>query len=368
MADSVCSSATCRLPLHDVLNWSPFRIDALGIITMIGVEQVDSAVGRLVRSRYAEYLPLLGAFVFASDQFADARSGYVLYNISAGITTTSMAGWFARWCIAQNFSRSDNMVRWSVDSTPKKVFPQRWDMVLASFIGVVSHGCIIALTVLQGDYWGLANAISMAISVLVRSHVIKQNRQALDAAAERAQNGGSVNNTEAKFLVILPDAKMITMYAPWDIVKTCFIDNPLPANPRLYYIIRMMGWAGFAVQAITLGMSGLATQIVTVFIMVISTLLTHFKAGCDDHIVGTRLRAQLQKLEMKRRQDVYVALQLEDYEEESMLQWNLMPHKTQSPMSKQWWDDYFTKKSSRNSSVVEKVSSAPVDSAMNSPV
>jgi hypothetical protein len=33
---------------------------------------------------------------FRQDQFLDAKSGFALYNITAGITTTDLAGWFER--------------------------------------------------------------------------------------------------------------------------------------------------------------------------------------------------------------------------------------------------------------------------------
>ncbi|KAF2688340.1 hypothetical protein K458DRAFT_384524 [Lentithecium fluviatile CBS 122367] len=57
-------ATTCTIPLHHVLKRSPSRLDVLGI----------TIIGRLDRSRYTEYIPLLGAFIFASDQFADAKN------------------------------------------------------------------------------------------------------------------------------------------------------------------------------------------------------------------------------------------------------------------------------------------------------
>ncbi|KAJ4297488.1 hypothetical protein N0V90_005380 [Kalmusia sp. IMI 367209] len=344
MAD--CTTPTCTLPLHHVLNWSPFRIDALGIITMIGAEQVDASIGRLVRSRYTEFLPLLGAFIFASDQFADAKSGFALYNLTAGITTTDMAGWFSRWCMSQRFERSNSRVEWTVDNRSRRkrgwwMGPQKTEGILSSCIGIIVNATLLAITILQGDWWGFANAVSMVLSVLVRAYVVQQNRNALDTAAEEAVHKLNASAKEEKILVILSDAKMVTMHVPEGVVYSCFVSKPGVKNKSAYYAVRMIGWIGFTVQVVSLGMSGLATQLITVFLMVVSTVVTHFHVGCDEGIIGTRLRAVRKDFppERSRRRDVYVALELEEHEEESMLAWNLMPHKT-TPSAREWWDSY----------------------------
>ena len=143
------------MPLHHVLKWGPFHIDALGLVTMIGSEQVDVIVGRLVTSRYTEYLPLLGAFVIAGNQFTDAISGFELYNLYTLIKTTDLAGWFERWCLAQDFNRASNTVTWTVR---EKSFETQWrsrlDTLRATLIGVVANSALLALTIAQGDWWG----------------------------------------------------------------------------------------------------------------------------------------------------------------------------------------------------------------------
>ena len=344
MAD--CTTPSCTLPLRHVLNWSPFNIDALGIITMIGAEQVDSAIGRLVRSRYLEYLPLLGAFIFASDQFADAKSGFAVYNLTAGIMTTDIAGWFSRWCMSQRFNRSNSHVRWTVDNRPSRkekwrIGPQTADGLLAGFIGISINATLLVLTILQGDWWGLANAVSMVVSVIVRAYVVQQNRNALDVAAKKAFHASNGNNKEEKILVILSDAKMVTMYVPSGIVYSCFVSKPDIEKKAMYYKVRMLGWGGFAVQVVSLGMSGLATQLITVFLMVVATIAIHFHIGCNEEMVGACLRARKGDFGPKRprRKDVYAVLGLESHEEESMLAWNLMPHK-KTPSAREWWNSY----------------------------
>ncbi|KAF8246157.1 hypothetical protein K440DRAFT_685659 [Wilcoxina mikolae CBS 423.85] len=81
--------------------WAPFRIDALGLVTMIGASEIDVAVVRLVRNRFTECLPLLGAYIFAGNNFTKPIPGFFLYNISDGIVATDMTGWFARWLLPE---------------------------------------------------------------------------------------------------------------------------------------------------------------------------------------------------------------------------------------------------------------------------
>jgi hypothetical protein len=53
------------VPFSQNLARSPFHFDALGLITTIGAAQLNRALGRLVRYRFADYLPLSGHQVIA---------------------------------------------------------------------------------------------------------------------------------------------------------------------------------------------------------------------------------------------------------------------------------------------------------------
>jgi hypothetical protein len=80
---------------------------------------------------------------------------------------------------------------------------------------------------------------------------------------------------------------MVTMYVPSNITYSCFVSNPGIKNKKAYYSARMIGWAGFTVQVVALVMSGLATQLITVFSIIVSTVMTHYGIGCDDSIIGS---------------------------------------------------------------------------------
>lgn len=74
--------------------WTPFKIDASGLVTILGADEVNQFVGRLSRSRLTEYLPLVSSFVIANDGITSAIPGFELYNKSDGIRATDFTGWF----------------------------------------------------------------------------------------------------------------------------------------------------------------------------------------------------------------------------------------------------------------------------------
>jgi hypothetical protein len=147
-----------------LLKWAPFKIDALGLVTLLGAEEVNRAVGRLSRSRWTEYLPLVGGFVIASDSIRSPISGFTLYNISDGICATDVTGWFSRWLLFQDLTYNSTTLVISVlhrfNSPNDSVFP-------AACLGLGVSFVLILLPVLMTDWWGLTNAISLGTAVRV---------------------------------------------------------------------------------------------------------------------------------------------------------------------------------------------------------
>jgi hypothetical protein len=92
------------LPLQNMKLWSQnstFKIDALGLVTLLGAEEVNRSIDHLQqRRRYTEYLPLLAAFVVAGNHFTTEQPGFVIYNLTDGITSTELKGWFTRWLMS----------------------------------------------------------------------------------------------------------------------------------------------------------------------------------------------------------------------------------------------------------------------------
>jgi hypothetical protein len=384
-------------PLKNWNNLDPFRIDALGLVTLLGTPEVDNHVGKLVRSRYIEFLPLLGAYVIASDQITDKQPGFQLYNIDKCIFTPDLAGWFTRWLATQDFRTASSYVEWQVESTP---YSTKLDTLVAFIIGFVLNGGFLALTVLMGDWWGFSNAMSMAISTVVRAILLNRNRTWLDQAVERAIHrdardkdpradvlAGLKKDSKIappvlqdlewhKLIVILADARAVALHIPSCLVVDCFVFNPKPPNShdetkrsrtmppkepeqkavnappqlRYYQAVRVIAWAAFGAHVITIGMSNLVSQIVTVLIIVLPTVLLAYGFGCDYTRVGSRLRATItdfphKKETEEKRADMYAFLDLNDSQDNSLEQWNLAPHREGNP---KWWDDYKERKALYN--------------------
>jgi hypothetical protein len=154
-------------------DWKPFHIDALGLVTFLGSDEVNLYIGRLVPSRWFEYMPLLGAFVIAGDRFKEKKPSFHIYNISSGITTSDLSSWFTRWMLAQELEVARSVVYWEVVENPRTWWPYH---VIAGAISFCFTGLLIAMTVLSKDWYGFANAVAMAISIIVRAYILQANR------------------------------------------------------------------------------------------------------------------------------------------------------------------------------------------------
>jgi len=442
-----------RSALSDWAAGTNLKIDALGLVTMLGSVEMDESIGRLVSSPFLQFLPLLGAFVVAGDRFTERRPGYTLYSISSGILTTEVTGWFYRWVKSQRFETVRTRIEWEVG----EVRPSRWRAYLAGFvlIGLPLNGMLVAMTVLSADWWGFANAISMVVSIVVKMLLIHMNSRAIDTniataeagldkmlgqyrrdlnefqRAQKAYENGLLarrNKEErsdmdkiasvpkpvcpidpeasAKLLVITDDSRAISMRSSEYLVKHIFAANPSPKPKELYDFVRMVGWVAFAIHVLSLGMAALPTQIYTVVLLVVATVLTRLQIGCEDFGIGksdetrhcwisSRLKATVSKFPSEyrqwtsgrtqadapdirvndgrwprkgdeehnvsvvgsgltvagasastnttihRRQDLYVWLELNDEEEDSMKAWNLLPR---NPF---WLKEYDLKKTER---------------------
>ena len=292
--------------------WQPFHIDALGLVTFLGSEEVNLYVGRLVPSRWLEYMPLLGAFVIAGDRFKEKKHSFNIYNISSGITTSDLSSWFTRWMLAQELEVSRSVVYWEIVEEPRKWWPYH---AIAGAISFCFMSFLITMTVLSRDWYGFANAIAMVISIIVRAYILQANRNAITRAVlnakpfhgtlehavnereKRRQSGQSAGpmpnavarpngkhwkSEIAKIMIVMSDSKAVTMFIPEQLVVPVFVNNPKPRIKRHYETFRWLGWAAFAVHIIAIGLAELAAQMYTVALLVIPTVLMCWKVGCDD--------------------------------------------------------------------------------------
>lgn len=321
------------MALDYLKNWAPFSIDALGLVTIIGADEVDRAIGRLTRSFLTDWVPLLGAYIVASDRVTEAIPGFTLYNITDGIAATDVSGWFARWLLCQDLAFSASTIRVSVVRHNHKHDLARRLCSVALGMGTLAP--IFVMAVLIGDWWGLANAISMLTSVLVRRAVVSANTRALDHAVSHPSYAAE---EVVKVFLTTPAGKGVTILATRLVVINCLLTKPRPGNRHAYLGVRAVGWAAFGVHVVTLGMSSLFIQILSTFVILVGTVATVFQVGSMECQIGSRL--MLEQVDNWRDQDyraaAYARLNLSEKEEESMVQWHLFPNRS----NQHWWSKY----------------------------
>jgi len=312
-------------------NWGPFRIDALGLVTMIGAEEVDHAIGRLVSNPWTEYLPLLGSFIVAGNRFAQPIPGMTLHNITDGIKANDVSGWLSRWLNFQDPRWNITIFIWGSQQIPWR---ERTVHIRALVLGAILNGGLLALTVLVGDWFGFANTVALITSVFVRWYMIRQNRAYLDEVVAGISGPGA---EFVKVFCLLTDGKAVTLRAPRGLVLNGFLTTPRPFYKHGYKLCRAIGWVAFGVHVICIGQASLFIQIPTVVIMIIATVACVTGMGCDERHIGRRIHVhRVNEGFDDKRSLAYARLDLSDEEENSMVAWGLFPQRS----NKGWWHKY----------------------------
>lgn len=344
-----------HLPLYSLLKWSPFRLDALGLVTLLGAEEVSRAIGGLQHTWLAEYLPLMGAYMVAGNKFTEPLAGYTASNITNGIIPPELNGPFTRWLYSNipDVSRQQTTtttIHWSlVDEQGEK--QAGWRQMTAVLIGFTFHSALIALTVLIADWYGLANSISMAVSVAVRWFLIRQNRLEMKKKVDRARKAlkAAPAMPKVKILVQPPNSDRIVVNYIQGALIPCLIlplDNP---RRRLYRLFRFAGWLAFAVHIISIGQSSLVAQLITVATMTFATMATVYRIGCETNKFGHLLKTESFVVRQQKRMNCYVDLDPNPEEEMVLKQWFLMP----LPSAKAWFESYERLKTERENGKVK---------------
>lgn len=320
-------------PLSYLAKWSPFRLDALGLLTMLGGPEMSRAIGHLTFNRFTEFLPTLGAYIVPSNDFVQPLSGFTLYNITDSISSTTFAGWFSRWLLAQNASENGSVFTWNVKHQPSR--SQR-ALILAATIGLFVNCSTTLLSGLVGDWYGFASAISINFSIFVRWYLVTQNRQAIDRGAMEESTRNPLG--QVKILCVLADNKIVTVIAPRNVVVNCFLTSPRPLHLRVYSAVRVLGWLSFAVFVVSIGQATLVFQLIMVALTLIATLITVSGIGNNEMAISKTLsicRGEHSK-SSERRIETYCRLGLSQAEEDTMVDWALVPQRKNVG----WWKEY----------------------------
>lgn len=205
----------------------PSKIDGLGLLTFLGAENVNNLVGRLSSSSTTDTLPLPAGFVIASDAIRDPikEPGLALYNITDGVHTIDVAGWFGKWLNTAKVTDNQTMLRIEVleeDVSMKK------NIVIASLWSFAVHVALFLTAFRLGDKWGVANAYALLATGLARGAIVMANRMAADTAA---LDGLQQSEEVVKTFWTLPDGKTVTIFAPRGVIINVLLSKPKPRNP-----------------------------------------------------------------------------------------------------------------------------------------
>lgn len=318
-------------------HWGPFKIDALGIITLLGAEQVSVAFGRLVNNRYSNALPTVGAYVFPANTYTTPVPGFHVYNVDDKMSTVDVPGWFSRWLLSRNVKT--NATKFEFKYKPpgsRSALALAVGGSISTALGVLAHAPTIILAVLIRDWWGLANAICMALSTLSRFALVQQNKRALETNANESE-GWSDGTVPKRSFWLLPTGNAVRITAPKGLLVNCLLTNPKTRGP-LQLLVRTLGWAAFGGFAVTLGMSTLFIQILTVVIVLACTCFAVWGVGDDTKSVGTRIEVVQEEHaeDSDRRAEAYFRLDLSSEDEDFMIHQSLMPMKA----ARNWWEPY----------------------------
>jgi hypothetical protein len=366
------------LPLAHIRDWKPFQIDALGLVTLLGADEVNQSVGTLQHRRFTEYLPLLAAFVIAGDRFVAEQPGFVLYNLDDGITSTELKGWFTRWLMSQDVNNATTVLEWQKPDKARGL-----EKAFAPALSCVSVMPLLVITVLVGDWYGVGNAVAIIISVLTRVYLLSKRRHARDEAAVPKE--GKPNEMK-RLCIIRSDGKMITCIVPKSVLLT-FVNQGPVHRPKFYHCARWVCWLALGVHMCILGMCSLVTQIYTVLLLVLSTWwftsdffwdigreklkptgdetsVFNIPFNEDWRVKQTNYAKKNAPGPNDRRLIAWARLLLNEKDEGAMFRWNLFPIKEQSSA---WWADYQEAKESFKNSGSDKSSGTMSEKSSDTP-
>lgn len=138
----------------------------------------------------------------------------------------------------------------------------------------------------------------------------------------------------------LRDNSSVAAYAPRNVVINCFLSTPIPLWQQIYSAVRALGWLSFAGFVVTIGQATLIVQPIIVGLTLLATVLTARGTGSDEMRIGSNLIAHRNERSNPsgRRIWTYIGMNLSEDEENTMVDWNLVPLRKNQKL----WDEYRT--------------------------
>lgn len=335
-----------------VYEWSGFKLDALGLITLLGLQEVDYALGQLTHNGYLEYLPFLAANVVAADTIAKPLPGYRLFNLTDGVEALDVSAWFTHWLEHQRLQYASTKIRIHQRSATSSSYslPKEWPFMVPA---ILLAGILLCLATQSRnvDDSGLAihltNVICLIGTVVCRTISLTQMRAAVDQVVLRyyRQPHTAHNHKECDVWLALPSGKSVRIEAQKGHVLS-LLTLPRLLRPKLYDVSRGTCWVMVAGHAVTLGSTSLLYQAACITSMIASTvlLLCRPRWACTKEAklrIGNVLEFEIVAHNFiddtdDRHSHAYARMNMEPEMEESMVAWGLMPHTRNSG----WWNRY----------------------------
>ncbi|KAI2617251.1 hypothetical protein GGS26DRAFT_577266 [Hypomontagnella submonticulosa] len=318
------------MPLAGLLNWAPFQLDALGLVTLFGAREMNMSVGNLTRSWITDWLPIFGSYAVANNEIAQPEPGFVLYNVTDQVMATDVSIWFTRWLMSYPLTYTATTITLGSNTRPMSSIRK----ICSIMVGGLICGVLLMFAILTADWWGVANVIALGLTVLVRQQMVGSLRSSVDKGFQDARNNPG---DDVKIFLTLPNGTAVTMRGPRQVVVNCVLTNPRPSNPTYYFILRTVGWGAFGAHAISLGMTALFNQILCVVTLLVCTYLTATHVGDERGAIGKKLWLEVDMGDTKwSRAPVYARLNMSNIEEDCMVRWSIMPQRTNT----WWWNRY----------------------------
>jgi hypothetical protein len=330
--------------LSGIKSWAPFKIDALGIITLLGSQNVRQSISCLSLSPLAEYLPILAPQIIADNSIAISIPGFMLYNITDGVAAMDLCAWWTNWLFCQSLSwNSSTFYISSSDSSGKVRASSLTITYLLVVLNITLDVALIIIPVFLEDWYGFAASVGVVVTIITRVSVLSLFRRSLDTLVLQSMD----DRNPVKLFILLPNGKAVTVLTTRGIATKCLLTEPRPQNNTLHLIIRSIHWTAFGVLVVCLGMACLCMQIIIVTVMLLATILVFHRICCDESRVGRYLKIEQVEgnyVEDSRRR-AYIRLDLSEEEEESMIRWHLFPMRSNNF----WWTRYLNDKSEKTS-------------------
>ncbi|KAH6870693.1 hypothetical protein BKA58DRAFT_181568 [Alternaria rosae] len=330
----------------NIKNWSPFKIDALGMVMLLGADAIRKSTDRLVYSPL-EYLPFLAGHIFADNSVMEPVPGFELYNVTEAFKATDLSAWFTRWLSCQKLSYNSSRHRIQAVHHVPGSQTEQW---LGTGLAVVVNAFLIIWPMLIEDWYGLAASFSLVALVVIRACILYDFRDSIDEAIKKLDDQ-ETKKTEVKLFITSPNGKRLTVVTMTGIAQEVLPIEARPRSENLHLVSRAFCWLAFGVHAVTLGMTCLAIQLLIITVTLVSSVAMiqgWFSEGSNSNDTCIRSRLLINRQIDERigsMSSIYVLLDLTEEEDQNMIAWSIFPtqhNKLWLPPYEKFKEDFMT--------------------------